>query len=176
MQTEEKNTEIQPIKRSIYNIKNDYLVLMAEIEANEGELTPENEIALTINREQLEEKAVNYGYVMRQYDFEISQIEAEIERLSKMATAKTKIKENLKTRISDAMLSFKVTKIEMNNLSLSFRKSEELIVAEGTKIPKAFIKKKIVETVDKKGMKEAIKAGLKIKGAFISENQNLQIK
>lgn len=171
-----EETGLQPIKKTIYNIKNDYLVLMAEIEANEGELTPENEVALTINREQLEEKAVNYGYVMRQYDFEVDQIKAEIDRLSKLMSAKTKIQQNLKDRISEAMLTFGVIKIQQNNLALSFRRSEALVIDEGAFVPPEYIHTKEVETVDKKALKEAIKEGKEFTGIFIHENQNLQIK
>lgn len=170
--------EIQayPVKKSIYNIREDYMRLMDEIEANEGELTEDTESRLTITRDELEEKCVSYGYVMRQFDFEISQINEEISRLSKIATQKAKIKENLKIRISDAMLGFNILKVQKNNLTISFRKSSVLIIDQGAHIPVEYIATKEVETIDKKALKEAIQGGQEFLGIFIQENQNLQIK
>lgn len=166
-----------PAKKSIYNIHGDYLRLMDDIEANEGEITDEQDKLLSINREELEEKAVNYGYLMKQLDFDCQQITEEITRLSKISSQKERLKDNLKTRISEAMLGFNITKIQKNNLTLSFLKSEQLVIDDDATIPKRFIKTKEVETVDKKGLKEAVKIGeVKIPGIFILENQNLQIK
>lgn len=173
---EEPSVDYIPVKKSIYNIQFDYLRLMEEIEANEGELTPETEAQLTINRDELEEKVVSYGYVIKQFDFEIEQIKAEMERLSKISAAKEKIQLGLKVRISEAMMGFKIFKVQKNNLTLSFHKSEQLIIDEGASIPVDYIKTKEVEIIDKAGLKAAIKSGQEFLGIFIHENQNLQIK
>lgn len=165
-----------PAKKSIYNIQEDYLRLMDEIEQAEGELTPELEQRLTINQVELETKSVSYGYVIRQFDAEVDQINKEIERLSKLASVKTKAQQDLKERIKDAMLRYGITKIQQNNLTLSFRKSEALFIDQGAHIPVQFISTKETEVVDKKGIKEAIKSGQEFTGIFIQENQNLQIK
>jgi hypothetical protein len=175
-QEQQAQYEQLPVKKTIYNIHEDYMRLMSEIEYNEGEITPEINDKLAISKAELSEKAVSYGYVIRQYDFEIDQIKAEIERLSKIASRKDKIKADLKKRISDAMLSFNVLKIDQNNLSLSFSKSEVLIINAGAHIPVEYITTKNVETIDKKALKEAIKGGKEYLGIFIQENQNLQIK
>lgn len=168
--------ETLPTKKSIYNIQEDYLRLMDEIEQAEGELTPELEQRLTINQVELETKSVGYGYVIRQFDAEVDQIDKEIERLSKLSSAKRKAQDGLKERIKDAMLRYGITKIQQNNLTLSFRKSEALFIDQGAHIPVEFITTKETEVVDKKGIKEAIKAGQEFVGIFIQENNNLQIK
>lgn len=162
--------------KSIYHIQLDYLQLMDEIENNEGELTPELEQRLTITQNDLEDKCVNYGYLIRQFDHDIEQVKAEVSRLNKIAESKSKLQEQLKTRISDAMLGFKILKVQKNNLTLSFRRSEQLIVDQDAYVPAAFITTKEVETIDKKALKEAIKAGQEFEGIYIHENQNLQIK
>jgi predicted acyltransferase (DUF342 family) len=164
-------------KKSIYNIHGDYMRLMDEIESNEGELTEDTEKRLAITMEELEEKAVSYGYCIRQFDFEIKHIQAEHDRLSKIMISKTKIQAALKTRIAEAMLHFNIEKVENNNLKLYFLKSEQLHIDDDAKIPKKYIKTKLVETIDKAGLKADTKSGaIKVEGIFIVENQNLQIK
>lgn len=165
-----------PTKKSIYNIHEDYLRLMDEIEQAEGELSEDLDKRLTINKAELETKSVSYGYVIRQFDAEVEQISKEIERLSKLSAAKTKAQQGLKDRIKDAMLAHGITKIQQNNLTLSFRKSEQLIIDQGAHIPIEYISTKETEVVDKAGIKAAVKAGAEFIGIFIQENQNLQIK
>lgn len=176
-QAENEAPDYAPAKKSIYNISGDYLRLMDEIENNEGELTEDTESRLAITIEELETKAVSYGYCIRQFDFEIEQIAAETARLSKIMVRKSKIQAELKKRISEAMLCFNITKVQQNNLTLSFLKSEQLHIDEDAKIPKKYLKSKIVESIDKAGLKADTKSGaIKVDGIFIVENQNLQIK
>lgn len=172
----EEQLIVAPAKRSIYNISNDHLQLMQEIENLEGEITPEIAEALQINQAELQTKAVSYGYVMRQYDFEIDQINQEVARLNKLAQAKAKVKDELKTRISDAMKAYNIEKIDHANLKLSFRKSKVLVIDENAHIPVEYIKTKEVETVDKAGLKKAIDEGAEFTGIWIHENSSLQIK
>lgn len=166
---------VQP-KRSIYNIEYDHLQLMAQIEENEGEITDEISEQLELTLEEFETKAVSYGYVIRQYDFEIKQIKDEIERLSTISRRKEKSQEEIKARIHSAMIRFNVEKVDKNNLKLSFRKSQSLIIDEDAVIPSNYISIKEVETIDKKALKEAILEGSTFKGIYVSDNNNLQIK
>ncbi len=177
METREQG-ELVPVirKKSIYNIQSDHLLLMQMIEDLEGEITPEISEQLAINKADLEEKAVSYGYVMRQYDFEVDQINQEITRLTKIAASKSKIKEELKSRISESMLYFNVDKIEMNNLKLSFRQSESLIIDEGAHIPVEYITTVETEKIDKAEIKKDVKAGKEMLGIWIQKKQNLQIR
>jgi hypothetical protein len=52
------------MKTTLYNIEQEYLNLISEIEALDGELTPEIEDQLNINKEQLESKSVAYLQVI----------------------------------------------------------------------------------------------------------------
>lgn len=65
-------------------------------------------------------------------------------------------------------------KWESPKVKASFRRSDELIMAEGAKIPVAFRKQKI--ELDKAGIKAAIKGGKTYKGFTIETKLNLQIK
>ena len=78
MKTSEKTT---PENKSLFNIKNDYLVLMSEIEEAEGELTPEQITALQINEKELNKKSIAYLEVIKQKEAFNLIVDNEIKRL-----------------------------------------------------------------------------------------------
>jgi hypothetical protein len=51
------------MNKSLFNISKEAIELASLLE--EGEYTPEIEQALAINQNELQEKAINYGYVVK---------------------------------------------------------------------------------------------------------------
>jgi len=162
--------------KSIYHIQSEHLQLMQEIENNEGEITPEIDQRLGLTQEQFEDKAVSYGYLMKHINDESVIIQNEIERLQGILKAKNALEAQLKTRITEAMISMNIEKVTKNNLTLSLRKSEQLIIQDDAVVPSKYLSKKLVLTPDKTALKTDIKAGKKIKGISVITKQNLQIK
>jgi len=161
---------------NIYKIQNEFQLIIAEVINNEGEITPELETALTINKEQLQSKAVDYSYVIKQLDSDCEQIDAELKRLQQLKKVRTNLAERLKDTISDAMNLYEVEKIETPLIKLSFRNSESVEITNESQLDSRFIVTKMVNTPDKKAIKDAIKNGVYVEGATISYNKNLQIK
>ena len=161
---------------NIYTIKNEYQLIISEIINNEGEITPELETALQINQSQLQSKAVDYSYVIKQLDSDCEQIDAELKRLQQLKKVRTNLAERLKNTISDAMNLYEVEKIETPLIKLSFRNSESVEITNESQLDACFIVTKTVSTPDKKAIKDAIKNGVLVTGATISYNKNLQIK
>jgi len=161
---------------NIYQIKNEYQLIIAEVINNEGEITPELETALTINKEQLQSKAVDYSYVIKQLDSDCEQIDAELKRLQQLKKVRTNLAERLKNTISDAMNLYEVEKIETPLIKLSFRNSESVEITNESQLDACFIVTKTVTSPDKKAIKDAIKNGEVVTGATISYNKNLQIR
>jgi len=164
------------MKQSIYQIQNEYQLIISEIINNEGEITPELETALTINKEQLQSKAVDYSYVIKSLDSDCEQIDAELKRLQQLKKVRTNLAERLKNTISDAMNLYEVEKIETPLIKLSFRNSESVEITNESQLDACFIVTKTVTSPDKKAIKDAIKNGVLVEGATISYNKNLQIK
>jgi hypothetical protein len=161
---------------NIYQIQNEFQLIIAEVINNEGEITPELETALTINKEQLQSKAVDYSYVIKQLDSDCEQIDAELKRLQQLKKVRTNLAERLKNTISDAMNLYEVEKIETPLIKLSFRNSESVEITNESQLDACFIVTKTVTSPDKKAIKDAIKSGMLVEGATISYNKNLQIK
>lgn len=159
---------------NLFNIKQEYINLVNTIIDNNGELSPELSQALAINETELKEKAINYGYVIRSFEYENDIIDAEIKRLKALKEQKEKAIQKLKDAVSDAMNLYGIEKVESPALKLSFRKSESIEISEN--LDKRFMIEKITLQPDKVAIKEAIKKGEQVDGAVLVINQNLQIK
>ena len=159
---------------NLFNIKQEYINLVNTIIDNNGELSPELSQALAINETELKEKAINYGYVIRSFEYENDIIDAEIKRLKALKEQKEKAIQKLKDAVSDAMNLYGIEKVESPALKLSFRKSESVEISEN--LDKRFMIEKVTLQPDKVAIKEAIKKGKQVDGAVLIINQNLQIK
>ncbi len=161
---------------NIFLIQNEYQLLINQIIEAEGEITPEIETALTINKEQLQSKAVDYSYVIKQLDSDCDAIDLELKRLQQLKKVRTNLAERLKDTISNAMNLYEVEKIETPLIKLSFRNSESVEITNESQLDACFIVTKTVTSPDKKAIKDAIKSGVFVEGATISYNKNLQIR
>ena len=159
---------------SLYQIEAEYQQLAAQL--MDDELTPELETALSINKENLQNKAVNYGFVLKQFDAEVDIINAEIERLKTLKERRTKGIDKLKQTLSLAMQLYGIEKIETPIMKISFRKSESVEVDNVALLNQKFVVQKVTVSPDKAAIKKAIQSGEEVTGAFIQINQNLQIK
>ena len=164
------------MKQSIYQIQSEYQLLINQVIDADGELSPEVMEALQINEQQLQSKAIDYSYVIKQLDSDCEQIDAELKRLQQLKKVRTNLAERLKDTISNAMNLYEVEKIETPLIKLSFRNSESVEITNESQLDACFIVTKTVTTPDKKAIKDAIKNGVFVEGATISYNKNLQIK
>jgi hypothetical protein len=160
--------------KSLYHISKEALDLAEMLEV--GELTPELEQRLTINQNELQEKAINYGYVIKDADGNITAIDNEIERLNALKKSEERKRNILKERISSAMQFYGIEKVETSTLKLSFRRSESVEIVSVEQLPDDYMIKKVTVSPDKSKIKEDIKKGKEVPGAVINENLNLQIK
>lgn len=162
------------MKKNLYQITQEIQEIAYQLE--EGELTPELENKLIISQTELQEKAINYGYAIKSVEDDVTAISDEIKRLQAMKSSKQNAIDRMKEAISTAMWVNGIEKVTSPTLNLSFRKSESVEVDD----VKFLIDKYVIETVtfspDKTAIKKAIKSGENIKGAWIIENYNLQIK
>lgn len=163
------------MKASIYNIEREYLDLAEQVIEAGGEVTPELEQALAINKESLEIKAVKYGYVMKDMENDIAAIDEEIKRLEGLKKSRTNAIARLKETVSTAMKLYGITDIKMQNLKIWFKASEAVKIEDEAFIPAKYKVKKPVEyTLSKVAIKADLKAGKKVKGASLDKRDNIQ--
>lgn len=87
------------MEKTLYEINQDYLRLMSEIEENDGEMTPELEQALAINEADHAAKLEAYGQIIANYKAEAEACKAEAARLKTKADRATRSAERLKETI-----------------------------------------------------------------------------
>jgi len=161
------------MKKSIYEISNDYLTLMNEIEQAEGEITPEMEAQLKINEGELQSKSIAYLAVIKEREAFVTQIDEEIKRLTALKKRNNSLVDRLKENILNAVNLFGTIETQFNKFSI--RKSESVEVLDVNELPKEYKVVKVTEQADKKAIKEALKSGKQIVGCSILTNSNLKI-
>jgi len=94
------------MSKNIFDIGQEYLDIMNEIEECEGVLTPELEAKLSISQDELEKKLKAYHHIIQSNKSDILTCEAEIERLTSTKLVKQNIIDKLRERILQATLLY----------------------------------------------------------------------
>lgn len=122
--------------KSIYNIQEELFDIFEQIEENEGELTPELEEQLNINREEFKDKIKSYSYIITKLENDLTAIKDEKARLDALKKSKEKTIDRLKYIMVKAINAFGDTSktgvkfIDYGTGKVSIRKSESLEIDE----------------------------------------------
>lgn len=162
------------MKTTIYTIEQDYLEMMQEIEAAEGEITEELAERLAINEAQLQSKSIAYNKVIQTKKALNTQIDEEIKRLQALKKRNNNLISRLESTLLTAIKIF--GKFETPFNSFGTRKSSRIEVENVNALPKEYKVIKVTEQADKKALKEALKRGEEIDGVQLIESENLAIK
>jgi hypothetical protein len=164
------------MKVALYQIEQEYLNIVQSIIDAGGEITEEQETALSISKEQLQNKGVCYGFIVKELEGNIDLIDLEIKRLQALKKPLVNSIDRLKNNLSQAMQMFEVTELKTPLLKINFRKSESVEVTDIDLLDVDFVKTTITKAADKIAIKDAIKAEIPVRGAVLITNYNLQIK
>jgi hypothetical protein len=161
--------------KALYQIESEYLQLINQIEEMEGELTPEMEEALTINKNELEVKSIAYVEYIKSRESFNERIDTEIRRLQAIKKQNDSLISKLKQNLLNAVNLF--GNFESGFLKFSTRKSTSVnVTIEANELPKEFKTVKVTEAPDKVAIKKALEKGEVIEGCELVINNNLQIK
>lgn len=161
--------------KSLFNITAEAQKLASAL--IEGELSEEMENALVINQNDLQEKAINYGYAIKSIEADIDTIDAEIERLKALKSSRTNAIERMKQAVLDALTIYGIEKVTSPTLNLSVRLNPESVeIINEYQVPDIYRKEKVTVTIDKTTIKEDIKSGLEVPGAVLVRKKRLEIK
>jgi hypothetical protein len=143
----------------------------------EGELSTEIELALAINQNELQEKAINYGYAIKSIESDIMSIDLEIDRLKSLKTSRVNAIDRMKATVLEAMNIYGIEKVSSPTLNLSIRNNPESVtLVNEYQVPEIFRKEKVTVSIDKVAIKNALKNGEEVPGATLTRSQSLSIK
>jgi hypothetical protein len=114
-----------------------------------------------------EEKLESIALYVKELYHEADAIAQEELKLKKRRQAKEKKAERLEEYLKSSLLGFGDKKFETPRVVLSFRTSKAVVVTDETKLDKKYMKAKVVVTVDKTAIKDALDKGEVVEGAAI---------
>lgn len=161
--------------KTLFEIGNEYLEIYRLLEDNGGEITPEIETALAINKSNLQEKSQNYISLIKEIEGRSQTVESEIKRLRALKKHNDTFVLKLKENIANAMKMLEIDEIRTDLNKINFRKSKSVQIEDVEMLPNdcVIIEKK---PISKTELKKRIENGEVINGVSIIENLNLQIK
>lgn len=166
----------------LYDIENGIIELL-ERGFNDACVNEDGEIDFELAQQFLEalegereEKIESIALYVKELYHEADAIAQEELKLKKRRQAKEKKAERLEEYLKSSLLGFGSKKFETPRVVLSFRTSKAVVVTDESKLDKKYMKAKVVVTVDKTAIKDALDKGEVVEGASIEEKQNLLIK
>ena len=101
------------------------------------------------------------------------QLKAEAAAMADRAKAAERKAESLKRYIAAAL---KGSKFETPRVSIGWRKSTAVMIAEGAQIPQEYVRTKVTSEPDKAAIKAALVAGKEIDGCVLETRNNITLK
>jgi len=158
---------------SLFEISQDFSLLLSELEDNGGELTPELEKAWEELEQDRDEKIGNCFVAIRKFEADVEAAKEEQRRIKQFRTSREKSIERLKDLIKYSLSLTNERKIDCGVKGKGYlRNSKSVEVSENFEnlIPMKYLKRKVEFSPDKKFLKEALEKGEKIDGARIQTN------
>ena len=165
---------------NLYDINKEIEDALNNIYSSMDEETGEVDEAYVHQLEELQmqrdEKLDNIGAYIKNLLAEAKMLKEEEQALKARRESKEKRAESLKNYVASNLKEQEINKFESARVVFSFRKSEQVNVPDLDKLDKKYLVEDVSYKADKKAIKEAIKSGVEVEGAYIEEKQNLQIK
>lgn len=166
--------KLKNMNMNLYEITQEQLSLNNLLEESMGELTPELEEALELNRDNFQIKADDYVKAIKNYKAEADAIAEEIKKLQEKKKVCENAIDKMKTSMRTAMDAFGMPKFQTGVFKVSMTTSEAVNIIDESLIPEEY--KKVRYDISKTDIKNAIKAGVEVSGAEIKENHSITIR
>jgi hypothetical protein len=160
--------------KTLLNIRKEYTDLIHRIEDGEGELTPEMEQALSINRQELADKSLAYVEFIGSLETQNDRIDEEIKRLQHLKRQNNNLLAFLQKGLVQAVQEFGTIRAGTHTIGL--RNTEECVIEDAERVPDRFKTIRMDIQVDKLAIKRAIRDGEDVPGVHIQQNQHPIIK
>ena len=126
--------------------------------------------ALTMERS---EKIENIALWIKNLEADAEAFKREEEAFEERKKAAANKAESLRRYLDTALNG---QKFATERVSVSFRSSKAVQIAENTELPAEYIKTKVEKMPDKKKIGDALKNGISVPGCALVTNRNMQIK
>lgn len=159
---------------SLYALTDEHKLICDAIEENGGEITPEIEAMLAINEANFVTKAEGYVEIIAKYEDMAEKCKVRKSQLDVVQRISENAVRRMKERLLQAMLEYKVEKVESGVRKLSLRNSKSVEITNEARIPNNYIK--VTTKIDKTSLRADLMAGKIVEGAELKTNQTLTIR
>ncbi|EGK8869177.1 siphovirus Gp157 family protein [Listeria monocytogenes] len=157
---------------TLYSIQGKYQQLLNLAEQLDPELLKDT---LESIDDELETKAENVAFVIKELEGQSLVLETEIKRLAERKNTINNNVKRLKQSLFDAMITAKKQKIKTNLFTLDIRKNPpSVIVEDESKLLNYLIEQP--KKIDKTKLGDDLKKGIEVPGAKIIQTERLQIR
>ena len=122
---------------------------------------------------ELSEKIENIALWIKNLEADAEAFKREEEAFEERKKAAANKAESLRRYLDTALNG---QKFATERVSVSFRSSKAVQIAENTELPAEYIKTKVEKMPDKKKIGDALKNGISVPGCALVTNRNMQIK
>lgn len=162
---------------NLYEISQDLIGIEEIIENTEGEEREQAEEIKEIIKKELENKAENIAYYIRNTESNIEQKKAEEKRIKESRQADERRLKNFKNYVIEVFTELDKKKIETSIGKLSVRTSKAVEVsADVNTLPEQYKRVKTTVEANKTELKKALQSGEHIDGVELVENYSLGIR
>jgi hypothetical protein len=158
----------------LYELSNAYNQLLESMEDEDDDAVRDTLESIS---EAFEEKAINICKLIRLKESEIELIDKEVDRLESRKDSLIRSSHWLKKYLISEMERTGKDKIKtpIFNVTVATNPPSVKVVSE-LDIPKAFMRMKVSEYVDKQAIKEAIEQGEEVPGVELVRNKSLRVR
>lgn len=164
----------------LYQLKAQYEDALNALIASADEETGEVDLDIAAMLDKIEgelvEKAQSTAAIYKTLNNNSAIIDGEIKRLQALKKRYDNAAGNVKDYLAYSLLNGNTERIDGIIATISFRKSEEIVIDDADILPRDCVRVKTETAPDKVAIKKAIKAGTDIPGAHLETKQNIQIK
>ena len=162
---------------TLYEIEMQHRETIDELIENGGALTPELDARMAISAELFDSKAGSYALIIKEMSGDIEQLENAIADLTKRKKRIEASRDNMKSRILQAMLLFGKEKFKTNLVSMWVGYSKKLVILHEHLIPDAYRREVIEYKIEAAALKKALIEGqIESESAYVAEEPHLQIR
>jgi hypothetical protein len=157
----------------LYDIPTAISEALEAVDLETGEIAPNLQEVVAASHDKL----ANTARWIKTRSVMVSAIEDTIKNLQARAKAEKRRIEWIEKMMLDGMTALNVQKIETPDILVKAQKTPaSVVILDEEQIPQEFIKTKTELSVDKVGIKNAIKAGQDVPGAMLQSGMKISIK
>lgn len=152
--------------KSLIALTADYQRLVALLMETGGEITPEIEQELTVNGEQLAQKADKYEFITGKLEAEETYWKGKADEYLRVARACANARQRLRDGIKASMQMMGKTEIVGENATFKLTNSAPRLVLHEAQLEREYIVETVVREPNKDKIKGALKEGKSVSGAY----------